>query len=104
MTTVRYHDDKANKILHVNFEAPLSVKNMIWGTGVSNAEALLYYQHWCSPSGGTGVVAAGTGATNNCNHHDGGLEDFKGELVGFKKMVDSESIKIDSAAFKLIDT
>jgi hypothetical protein len=89
--------------------APLSVKNMIWGAYLSNAtppsaawdEAVLYYQHWCSPSSGSAATDG-----SNCTHHSDGIDKFL-EGIGssdFKTMVDSEKVTIDGTNFSLINS
>lgn len=62
--------------LQAYVEVPLEAKNMIWGTGVTEAEARLYYQHYCSPSSG---APADDGS--NCGHHDKGFDEFFGKVT-----------------------
>jgi hypothetical protein len=69
--------------------APIEAKNMIWGTGFTDAEALSYYQHWCSPSSG---AAAADGS--NCNHHDKGFATFKDDKTNYGGMTGSEKVEI----------
>lgn len=115
-TTVYWTDDSDNGMFYLGLEAPLTAKNMIWGDYVSNpaneAEALLYYQAWCSPNDDQPAAKDGS----NCSHHANGFDPanaagdpnktFLGKIdsADFKTMVDSESIKIDGDQFKLIDT
>lgn len=90
--------------------APLAAKNMIWGDFLSNAtnpspawdEAMLYYQHWCSPNNGMAAATDGS----NCDHHDDGFDRFL-EKIGeadFKTMVDSEGVKMKGESFKLVNS
>ena len=119
-TTVRWHNDVTNGDFYLYLEAPLTVKNMVWGNffdKITNpgyeAEALLYYESWCSPNNGQPAERDGS----NCGHHNGGFspddvdEDkdktFVAKMVSggdFKTMVDSEKVQIDDGKFKLIDT
>ena len=118
-TTVRWENTGSEFRLYV--QAPLSAKNMIWGnffdlsTNPGNeAEALQYYQAWCSPNDGNPAAKDGS----NCDHHDDGFDaanasdpthpekTFIEKILSddFKTMVDSESIRIDGTDFKLKDT
>ena len=120
-TTTVYWEEVGSEF-RMGLLAPLSVKSMIWGDFVSNAtdpspawdQALLYYQHWCSPSGGATAALDGS----NCNHHADGFDAANAsdpghpektflETIGsadFKTMVDSEKVKIDTTNFRLIDS
>ena len=66
-TTVYYESTEDNFFLYL--AAPLEAKNMIWGTGFSEEEALLYYQQWCSPNDGNTAALDGS----NCDHHKDGF-------------------------------
>ncbi|MCH7697203.1 MAG: PEP-CTERM sorting domain-containing protein, partial [Proteobacteria bacterium] len=79
---------------------------------VNEAEALLYYQAWCSPNDGQPAAKDGS----NCDHHADGFDPanaagdanktFLGKIdsADFKTMVDSEKVVINGDKFKLIDT
>ena len=115
-TTTVYWEEVDSKF-RMGLLAPLSVKNMIWGDYLSNAtnpsvawdEALLYYQHWCSPSSG---AAAADGS--NCNHHGEGFspddvvndkeKTFLAKIGSkdFKTMVDSEKVAFNGERYSLI--
>ena len=116
-TTVRWEDTGSEFRLCV--EAPLSAKNMVWGNFFdlsvnpgNEAEALLYYQAWCSPNDGNPAALNGS----NCDHHKDGFDaanaagdpnkTFLEKILSddFKTMVDSEKVAIDGTDFKLIDT
>ena len=106
----------------IGLEAPLEVKNMIWGDYLSDAtfpseaydEAILYYQSWCSPNDGNPAALNGS----NCAHHDDGFDPahtadvahpektFLANIASadFKTMVDSEKVEIMGKDFKLIDS
>ncbi len=85
-TTVWYTNTNDNLYLYV--EAPLSAKNMIWGTGVSGAEALAYYQHWCSPNDGNTAALDGS----NCGHHDDGFATYQASKTNYSGMTGSEKV------------
>ena len=90
MTAVYYDWYDTTDELYLYLEAPLSAKNMIWGDGWTEEEALYYYQHWCSPTDGP----AGTdhdGST--CEHHDKGFEEFFEKKGDYKSMTGSEKTK-----------
>jgi hypothetical protein len=113
-TTVRWEKTPSEFRLYV--QAPLSAKNMVWGNyfdlSVNVAEALQYYQAWCSPNDGN--LAALNGS--NCAHHKDGFdaanaagdpnETFLEKILSddFKTMVDSELVEINGEKFKLIAT
>ena len=108
-TTVRWENTGSEFRLYM--QAPLSVKNMVWGNYFdlsanpgNEAEALLYYQAWCSPNDGNPAALDGS----NCDHHDKGFDTFTGDIAtgGFKTMVDSEKVSIELGGldFKLKDT
>jgi len=118
-TTVQWENTGSDFRLYL--QAPLSVKNMIWGNyfdlvnnPANEAEALLYYQAWCSPNDGNTAALNGS----NCDHHADGFDaanasdpthpekTFIEKILSddFKTMVDSEKVAIDGTDFKLIDT
>jgi hypothetical protein len=61
---------------------------MIWGTGISNAQALLAYQHWCSPNDGNPAAADGS----NCAHHSNGFATFLASKTDYNTMTGSEKV------------
>ena len=73
-TTVYWENTGGSFYLYL--EAPVAAKNMIWGAGVTDADRLSYYQHWCSPMGGGPAALDGT----NCDHHDDGIDSTKFKL------------------------
>lgn len=116
-TTVRWDSTGSEFRLYV--QSPLVVKNMIWGNffdlsanPANQAEAIQYYQAWCSPNDGNSAALDGS----NCAHHDDGFDaanasgnasrTFIEKILSadFKTMVDSEKVGIDGSNFKLIDT
>jgi hypothetical protein len=92
-TTVFWESTATNFYLYL--EAPLAAKNMIWETGFTEAEALLYYQHSCSPDDGNPAALDGS----NCDHHHkkdgGGFDDFISKKQDFGSMTGSEKIVLD---------
>ncbi len=86
-TTTVYWESTASSF-HMYVEAPLVAKNMIWGTGFTDEEALLYYQHWCSPDDGNPAALDGS----NCDHHKDGLAKFQSDKTDFKSMTGSEKL------------
>jgi hypothetical protein len=72
-TTTVWWEETADEF-RLGTEAPITVKNMIWGDFVSSAagesEALLYYQAWCSPNDGNPAALYGS----NCSHHNDGFD------------------------------
>ncbi len=85
-TTVYWESTASNFFLYI--EAPLEAKNMIWGTGFTDAEALLYYQHWASPPEGETAALDGSNAT----HHDEGFEFFRTNKTDFNTMTGSSKV------------
>lgn len=77
-TTVYWESTNTNFYLYM--EAPLEAKNMIWGSGFTEDEALSYYQHWCSPNDGNPAALDGS----NCGHHKDGFDKFKTQKGDFK--------------------
>ena len=90
-TTTVYWESIGSSTADGNFylyiEAPLEAKNMIWGDGVTDEEALLYYQQWASPPEGETAALDGSNAT----HHDNGFEVFKTK-TDFNGMTGSEKV------------
>ena len=72
---------------------------MAWGAGMSEADALLYYQHHCSAPDGDPDPEG-----DDCSHHDNGFDDFyakktdvtvkagESESKSFRMMTGSEKI------------
>lgn len=85
-TTVYWENTDDNFFLYL--AAPLAAKNMIWGTGFTEDEALLYYQHHCSPNDGNPAALDGS----KCDHHDKGFEEFKSNKLDYKGMTGSEKV------------
>lgn len=85
-TTVYWEDTGSNFYLYV--EAPVEVKNMIWGNGFTNAEALDYYNHWCSPNDGNPAAPDGS----NCDHHNNGFNTFMTSKTDYDDMTKSEKV------------
>lgn len=77
-----------NSFFYLYIEAPVEVKNTIWGTGFTDAEAMEYYQHWCSPNDGNPAALDGT----NCAHHDNGYAHFLAEKTDYGTMTGSEKV------------
>lgn len=89
-TNVYWENTASNFFLYI--EAPIEAKNMIWGTGFNDAEALTYYQHWCSPNDGNAAALDGS----NCDHHNKGFDTFKADKTDFKGMTGSEKVTFGS--------
>lgn len=89
-TTVHYQWDSVAEDLFLYMSAPLVAKNMIWGTGFTNAEALSYYQHWCSPDDGNPAALDGS----NCSHHSNGFATFVADKTDFDDMTKSEKTEV----------
>ncbi len=87
MTAVYYDWSSTTNDLYLYLEAPLAAKNMIWGDGWNEEEALLYYQQWCSPSNGP-VGADDDGST--CTHHKDGFAKFLSDKGDYGTMTGSE--------------
>jgi len=92
MTTVYWEQDASKSNFWLYVAAPIEAKNMIWGTGFTAAEALSYYQLWCSPSSGTAALDG-----SNCTHHKDGFTTFSTSKTGYGDMTGSE--KVDIGAF-----
>jgi hypothetical protein len=92
-TTTVYWEDTGNSF-YLYLEAPLAAKNLIWGAGFTDAEALSYYQHWCSPDDGNPAAPDGS----NCGHHSDGFAKFQADKLDFDTMTKSE--KVVFAGFK----
>jgi len=86
VTDVWYTSTSSNFYLYI--EAPVEVKNMIWGTGFSGAQAIEYYQHWCSPNDGNAAALDGS----NCAHHDDGYAKFLADKTDYGSMTGSEKV------------
>jgi len=109
--TTTFYWEKTTTEFRLGLLPPLSVKNMLWGDYLSMAvdgttaydELKLYYQHWCSPTGGA-TPDYNTGS--NCAHHSGGLSELQSKIgsADYKTMVDSEKVVIDGDNFKVIDS
>jgi hypothetical protein len=87
MTAAYYEWDSANDYLYLYLEAPIAAKNMIWGDGWTQEEALLYYQHWCSPTDGP---AGPNHSGNSCDHHKDGFAKFSADKGDYGTMTGSE--------------
>ena len=85
-TTVYWDSNSTSFFLYL--EVPLEAKSMIWGTGVTEAEARLYYQHWCSPNDGNPAADDGS----NCSHHVNGWTTFLSKIKEFGTMTGSEKV------------
>jgi len=85
-TEVWYTSTVDNFFLYI--EAPVEVKNMIWGTGFSIAKATEYYQHWCSPNDGNPAALDGS----NCAHHADGFATFLADKTDYGAMTGSEKV------------
>jgi hypothetical protein len=79
--------------LQAYIEVPLEAKNMIWGTGVTEAEAHLYYRAFCSPSSGD---PADDGS--NCTHHNNGFDEFFAKISSTTEKTKDGSIFSESFA------
>ncbi|MCP4323382.1 MAG: hypothetical protein GY951_00875 [Psychromonas sp.] len=88
-TAVYYDWSSATNNFYLYLEAPLAAKNMIWGSGWTKEEALLYYQQWCSPSDG---VADETHDGGSCGHHKDGFDTFVNKKGSFHDMTYSEKV------------
>ncbi len=82
MTTVYWEDHGG--YLYLGLSAPLKVKNMIWGTGVTNQEAVLYYQHYSG-------------------HHSETLAQWIASKSDYEGMTKSEKVLFGSGDFKIKD-
>ena len=89
MTTVHYEYTSNDLFLYL--ATPLAAKNMLWGNGFTDAEATLYYQHWCSPNDGNPAALDGS----NCSHHKDGFTKFKNDKTDFNTMTGSEKLVAD---------
>lgn len=84
-------------MLWLGLAAPVEARSMIWGAGVSAANKLALYQHWCSPkSGGSAPIAGGS----DCDHHKDGIDKLK---IDFKTMTGSEKLEIGDFKADLAD-
>jgi hypothetical protein len=86
-TTTVYWENSGG-FFYLGLASPLAAKSMIWGTGVSNAQALLAYEHWCSPNNGLPAEADGS----NCGHHSNGLATFQASKTDYGTMTGSEKV------------
>jgi len=78
-TTVYWENTGGNFYLYL--QTPLDAKSMIWGDGVTEEEALLYYQHYST-------------------HHNETFAEFWGPKTTFSKMTGSEKVIFGQGAFK----
>lgn len=87
-TTVYWEMTDDNFYLFLQAPLTLTAKNMIWGDGFTDDEALSYYQHWCSPNDGNPAALDGS----NCGHHKDGFNKFKNDKTDFNAMTGSEKV------------
>jgi hypothetical protein len=81
---------------YLYIEAPVEVKNTIWGTGFTGAEATEYYQHWCSPNDGNPAALDGS----NCAHHDDGYAKFLADKTDYGTMTGSDKVIFGDESYK----